>query len=199
MYKKKLTHQKKDHKKTPKTALIIALILFAISVAALIMVPTYYDSSDTYKYAKNKIEELNLSQCQIESNVWPQLNYLGIMSAPFPRQILVNDTINKGSILVMFKYAGEPEYVKDADYINTLPIIYEDNLLYVIGNENCTQKKPYTRSYLKEVKEYVLKKHNYEPNINPCFIMFKKYSILEKTCNYIHGSGFKIDENRELW
>ena len=176
----------------------IATTLFIISMIAILTIAQpYYDEPRPYEETKTILEELNLTNCYIESNIYPQLNYLEITSAVFPRQELIERNIDDGSIMVFFKSAGEPEYVRDEEFMKSLPIIKENERLYIIGKEKCAQKEPYTRSYLQEIYDYVLKQHDYEININPCFIMFQKYSILEKTCNFAHGKGFKIDENRE--
>ena len=185
--------------KNKKTLLTIALIIFTISLASMIIFQPYRERITTYERSTQILEELNVSHCQLNSNVWPHMSYLGIPTSPAPKQELVKQRIEEGHIIHLFKTVGDPDYVFDEEYMQTLPILHEDQQIYIIGKEDCKEAEPVIHKYLEEIKESTTKNHGYEPNTNPCFIMFRNQGFMERTCNFIHGEGFTQDQNRRLW
>lgn len=182
-----------------KLMVTVALVLFAISLIAAVGIQLSgkdYVDPDIYRPTIPKLNELNLSNCSIMSNSWVMLNYMGRPSLPPPRHKLINESLEQGQILVLFKQDKEPEYVNNELFIKTLPIIYEHKDYYIIGTDKCLPIKTYDNLFVEEVDRVIYKLNGYHINKNPCFTMFHKHSLLEKTCNFLNLKGFKQDENR---
>ena len=111
---------------------------------------------------------------------------------------LINESIEQGQILVLFKQDKEPEYVNDESFIKTLPIIYEHKDYVIIGTNKCLPIKIYDDLFVQEVDMVIYKLNGYHINKNPCFTMFHKHPLLEKTCNFINLKGFKQDKYRVI-
>ena len=177
-----------------------ALIIFTISII-LLLIPTpltIRESTSHYYSAIEKIEELNLTHCSIKTNSWVFINYISDKStSPLPRYEIVNKTIKEKHILVMFKNVGEPEYIKNITFINSLPIIYNNSDYHIIGENNCTEETKFEESYLEQTQKALIETRNITINIDPCFILFGKNKLPEKACNLINLNGFKTSENRE--
>ncbi|MFP4567627.1 MAG: hypothetical protein ACLFN8_01655 [Candidatus Woesearchaeota archaeon] len=192
--KSKITNKAKTKLKT-----ILIISMFIISLGYSIYDLTNRETQTQYEQTKKQLEQLNLTHCQLASNNWPQLNYINVATKPSPRQQQLNQTINEGTIIALYKKTNEPEYTQNRTIMNHLPIIYENENIIILGNQNCTQKTKYTNSYLIELQTHIQNTKNISINTNPCFILFEKYGFAEKTCNLLNLQGFKLDQNRETW
>jgi hypothetical protein len=149
-----------------------------------------YEDKSQYFEVNNKLIELNLSGCSLESNSWVFLNYLTNETAsPSPRYQLVKKSIEENNTLVLFKNTGEPDYIKNESFINNLPIIYKSEKFYIIGKE-CKKAMTFEDSYLEQTNKAITQINGEGIKIDPCFILFKN-DFLEKTCNFINFKGFK--------
>ena len=181
-----------------KYLLTSSLIILAISTLILSSFFIYFESADPYEKSIEVLDQFNLTNCYVESNVWPLISYLGKQAAPSPRQSFVNESIDDGKILLLFKTAREPEYASDPEFINQFPVIYEDYSIYVVGKKDCKPEEPFHKSYAQQFNEFIYKREGYEVNTNPCFLLFRNHELLEKTCNLLNLNGFTIDENRAI-
>ncbi|MFT4312163.1 MAG: hypothetical protein ACMXYF_02945 [Candidatus Woesearchaeota archaeon] len=180
---------------------VFAILFFSLNMVYVLLEHQHYDSKQLYEHSISVLEQLNLTHCQIHSNAWPYLNYLGQGSAPFLHKDDFSFQMNQEQtpIHVLFPNSGEPDYVNDAQFMQTLPILYNDSRVYVVGTSNCIEFTPYRQTYLEEIKARVQINQNVTININPCFILFNKYGLIESGCNFLHGEGWQIDDNRGIW
>jgi hypothetical protein len=178
--------------------ILVAFIIFVINISiVLIQMPNKeYDTPQVYNSAINTLNELHLSNCSIISNSWVMLNYLERPSLPFLRIELMNKTIEQGQTIVLFKHVSEPDYAKNEQFINSLPIIYENKDYIIIGLNECPPIITFEDTYLQQVDTVIFNLHGYHINQNSCFILFHNSSFLEKTCNFINLNGFKQDKYR---
>jgi|SaaInlV_120m_DNA_4_1040238.scaffolds.fasta_scaffold03564_3 hypothetical protein len=178
----------------------IAIIIFIVNIFIVVIQIPYqeYDTPEIDNSAINKLDELKISNCSVMSNSWVMLNYLNKPSLPFPRFELINQSIEQGQIIILFKHVKEPNYVQNDSFIKSLPIIYEDKEYIIIGVKRCLSITSFEDSYLQQMDNIIFSLHGYHINQNPCFILFGSYSFIEKTCNFINLNGFKLDEHRAV-
>ncbi len=178
------------------------LIILLLNVTSLVYLESsntiYYESILGYEYMRDKVEELGISDCELMSNVWVPLNYLGLSSQPFPRDFQINSKLDEGYNLLIVHSVGDPEYSSDKDFLESFPILYQAPHYIILGTDNCKERYVYDITYTEEIKNIYLERENIELNINPCFLMFRNYGLLEKTCNFFNMKGFEKDENREI-
>ncbi|MCK5042626.1 MAG: hypothetical protein KAR51_01245, partial [Candidatus Aenigmarchaeota archaeon] len=102
-----------------------------------------------------------------------------------------------GKIMLLFYNIGEPDYVRDKQFIESLPIIYQNERYIILGKEDaCLPQEVIDTSYLEGLKKIVYRRDNMTININPCIILFGDSPLLERSCNLINLNGFTQDENR---
>ena len=124
-------------KSTPKKIILpmfIAMLIVAFA-AQPIKGPFYINQV-------NKIKELNLSDCYIESNIWPLLDYSGIPAAPNVHYKVTQKEVDRGAIVII-------DYIR----VHAKPVIYEGNGYFIYGyKNNCTkQKTPIVMIYLDQL------------------------------------------------
>ena len=152
-------------KATPKKIILpmfIAMLIVAFA-AQPITKPFYMDQV-------NKIKELNLSNCYIESNIWALFDYGGLPTSPSVRYNLIQKEVNKGSIIIL-----------DYQYSNAKPIMYKGNRYIIYGyKNNCTkQKTPIVMVYLDNLN-YNLQLEGKNETYTYCDV------FLPKICNLIN-------------
>ncbi len=182
----------------------VTIVSFIFLLLNIILLPKIYplspyDPPERYISAIDKINELNMSECTLLSNSWVMINYYGLSCAPSPREELINKVISDREISLLFKRVVEPDYVNNSTFMNSMPIIYENEIYYIIGNttaKECTPSYGFEKSYLEHLEDYTFKVKGHHINLNPCFILFHNFSFAEKTCNFINLNGFKVDEYR---
>ncbi|HDP73519.1 MAG TPA: hypothetical protein ENN46_00995 [Candidatus Woesearchaeota archaeon] len=170
--------------------------IFVLNLGLLIEYGPHFEREEPYQEGIQILEELNLTHCTLRSNAWPIVNYLGIPASPYPRQEVLKQSLEAGEILLLYTRVGEPEYVFDEIFLEELPTLYKGRNIYVLGEENCKEWEglPYTETYLQRLRSFIYETKGHEININPCFIMFQSYGLLEKGCNLIHGKGFIAED-----
>lgn len=192
-----VVHIKKKHKRQATLALagiivIITTILFVIMISKY----PYYNGSHYYQ-TLDILEEQNMSQCAISSNEWVPLAYIGRWAEPFPEQDQLQTYIDRGSLIILYKYSYEPAYMLNDTFLETQPLLYNDSRLIIIGTENCSEEQPvYDEPFVKHKQKLFEKRFDVTTNTNPCLIFFHDKPLLEKTCNLVNGNGFNQDTNR---
>jgi hypothetical protein len=178
---------------------LVATIIIVISVLSAFTIQFYSNNNEelTSINVLKILEELELDNCELMSNIWVGLNAKGLFSQPAPRASQMNSSIQEGFIIALLKYGDEPEYVSNQSFLEKFPIIFDSEQYIIIGS-SCKKPTKFNLTYLEQTKIYIENAHNYSINTNPCFVMFSKHKLLEQSCNFINGNGFKSDENRAI-
>jgi len=183
--------------KTSKTLMMVAVCV--IVIISFIMAINYsqdFDPPQVYNSAINKLNELNISNCSMESNSWVKLNYYGLQTEPLKRMQLINKSIYDGKLVVLFKHRGENVY--NASFISSSFLIFENDEYVIMGYGECKFATEYKESYLQQTDYAIFQTRGYHINTNSCFILFHNHLFLEKTCNFVNFNKFKQDEYRVL-
>ena len=98
--------------------------------------------------------------------------------------------------MVFYKRSFEPAYALNDSFIRQYPVLYNDSELLIIASGACNEQRPYTKSFLADAQERFVYSLNVTINTDSCFVMFKDYPLAERTCNFINGRGFSLDEDR---
>ncbi len=196
---------KKIGKKTAALAIVMFLMTFSLVLTAEItrmdgkplIKELYYDTPYIYLDAIGTLKNAGIEDCSLMSNAWVLMNYLGQPSEPSTRREFVEEDIENGKIMLFFFTIGEPDYVRDKQFIESLPIIYQDNSYIILGKKDiCLPQEVVDTSYLEDLKRIVYRRDNMTINTNPCIILFGNTPLLEKSCNLVNLNGFRQDENR---
>lgn len=176
------------NRKSIRKMLLFLIILTAVVIPIYLTYSGNGDNIEKYKSVAEKINTLNLSQCNIMSNGWVPLNYLGIKSLPSPREQLVNYSIEKGEVIVLFKNIWEPEYVHNSSFISKFNTILEDDSVVIIGNDNCSGKNTNKNNrldttYTEKLNEITVLLYNESTETNPCSILFEN-NYIKKGCDF---------------
>ncbi len=188
----------------------VAIIMFLLSFSAIIgseiatteqlpirPITPYYDTPDKYLDSIDILKDKGLDSCSVMSNAWVLMNYLGQTSKDFPRQEFVKEELDRGEIIIMFYSVGEPEYVRDKEFMDSLPTIHKTQEYIILGKEtSCLPQEVVDSSYLEKLDDIIYKMQGTDINTNPCIILFGRKPLLEKSCNLINFNGFRLDENR---
>jgi hypothetical protein len=143
------------------------------------------------------LEENNLSECAVSSNEWVPLSYIGRWAEPFPETDQLLKFINRGEIVILYKYSYEPAYMLNDSYLKDQPLLYNDSRLVIIGNTNCSKDQPvFDRTFLEQKQILFQTRFNVTVNTNACLILFHDKLFLEKICNFVNGDGFEKNKNR---
>ena len=178
--------------------LIIAVILLNIFTIIYIDYNSMYEKKDKYKAAIEVTKNLGIDNCRTLSNSWVFLNYLGKISEPYPRKELTLKNLDEGNFLLLFYPIEEPDWAKDKTFIQQLPVIHKENDFTIFGvMKKCNKIQKVDQTQISRIYNYVFFTYNISINTNPCFVMFEKNSILEKSCNFLNFKGFNLDTNRE--
>lgn len=173
------------------TILLINIIMF---ISLLFSSYSYFDSAQDFRNISENIEN---KECATLSNIWVHLLYYGVNTGPAPHRDNIKHFLDEGYNIFLLRNIGDPDYVSDSEFMNSLPLISQEENFYFIKNDVCLKHSPYT-SYMHGIKQDIFTRFGYEININPCFVLANNISILERTCNLVNGNGFTLDENRVL-
>lgn len=176
---------------------IIAIVLFATSYVISVSENPFYDGSH-YRQTISWIKDNNFSQCAISSNEWVPLAYVGKWAEPFPEEDQLPIFVERGELVVLFKYSYEPAYMLNDTFLKDQPLLYNDSRLLIIGTgNNCSTTQPmFDRTFLEQKSILFETRFNVTTNTDPCLIMFHDKLLLEKFCNFVNFEGFKENENR---
>lgn|SRR3989344_85515 len=186
-------------KNKSQKAFTIALVIILLSYSSIIPSLTITTSKEDYQDAIFKLNELNLKECRIFSNEWVALNYIGKTTEIFPRKELLEKRINEGNIIILFYKTPEPEWAKDKTFLKQFPVLHESKEFIILGEKGkCNPEEKVDKNYVELTSKEVSEIYDYTINTNPCFTLFDKKPLLEKTCNFVNLKGFKQDENRNF-
>lgn len=128
-------------------------------------------------YSKVFEEMENIQGCQLSSNIWVDLSYRGRLSEPFPREEMLQKTLEESYVLFFYP-AREPEYMSNASFLEEFPI-YSQTEEFIILGDTCSPIKPVNSSYLQQLNRDLLQIDNYTISEDPCEILFSF------SCSYI--------------
>ena len=127
------------YKKYLKTTIYITIFLMFIYTLNSINNPT--------NRILGALSHVNTS-CQLNSNFWVHINYLGMPCQPLPTKENLTNAIEKGNKLILFKDVTEPNYVNNKTFLHSFPILYEDDSVIILGNNiSCARPKRYELKY----------------------------------------------------
>lgn len=182
--------------RTQKVAKIISSVIFIASlIIALILLHNVSPTKEEYTQAVSTIKSLGIENCSIGSNGWVVLNYLGISATPAPKETLITKEFDEGKQFVFLKNILEPNYIKNETFLDLLEPKYRTSTLIVLGKDTCQKPEPYDKTYVENTRADILEIHRYNINTNPCFILFHRVRLAEKTCNLINYGNFSSDSN----
>ena len=91
-------------------------------------------------------------RCMVMSNVWPQLNYVGVPAHPHPQRGDVEGRVREGYRILLF-YDGDipkPDYMYDQGFLESQRIMEWNSDYILLGNDfMCAQKENVDRSYIE--------------------------------------------------
>jgi len=150
---------------------IVLISLILLNLFTLFSINYLYEIDDVKIYQ----DPLNyVNNCSLMSNVWIHFNYLGREAEPSPWKSMVERSIEEGKVIVLFKSVGEPDYVKDSEFLSKFNIIKETESYIILGSlEDCKPKEPFVDHYLLRYKENNKITFIEEIDISNCGILFK--------------------------
>ncbi len=147
----------KNKKKIISIFLAINLIISSL-IIILTPVPEH-EKKETYK-------SIPISKdCSIFSNTWVHLNYMGIKSQSAPWEQLLDEEVNNGSRIILFKNIRDPKYSEEK--LSKLPRIIENNELIILGNESLCNPHPekINSTYIEKLKRVYRVEYNETFNV----------------------------------
>ena len=108
-----------------------------------------------------------IGDCQVASNVWPQISYAGVPAEPAASDTEVRDRLERGYKVAIFYHAPNSPWGEPPD---DLPVAYRDGSVVVLG-ETCRPAEPVDRTYL-DFREQRLEAEGMEVSYQPCRILF---------------------------
>ncbi len=148
-----------------KTAFAIFLVMLTVAFVYQPKTPAFY------MYPIQKIKELHLENCEIESNIWPLLNYGGLPTSPAVWPENTQKEVDKGKILIL--------YTGVENFGNAEPVLYNNSNYIIYGYKNCTERK-YNKIifiYLKD-RNYNLHLMGINKTYSYCDVFFPRICYL---------------------
>lgn len=166
-----------------KTVVIFVLILSALSLLSVFPICSY-SNKEELQHGIRVLSSLGLDEGQVLSNLWVHLDYLGIDSMPYPGIENLESYVGDGHKVALFRnfHFGDTGFFMNESRIAEYPLIYNDSILVVIGN-NSRQASPLRMdmTYLElRALDYRLRTGK-ELDIEPCLYVFPAV-WLERPC-----------------
>lgn len=94
--------------------------------------------------------------CMFASNAWIFMNYLGLPTEPTPWNEQIDEKIDAGYRLLMFKPDAEPEWQHNSTFTSGLPMIAETDAYVIFGHKDrCAPQIAVDSSYMKRLNEHL--------------------------------------------
>lgn len=178
-------------KKLTISCILIVFLIISLN-AAMKLTPNERWVEGIVQDSITKLNYINLSDCQIASNAWVPMSYLGLNAIPMTRNKLLD--VTEGKVFVYFKYAQEREDKFEEFFSLQEYMIYNNSDFYIFSNGECLVPKKYDTTYLELLNQDLIIRDGQGININPCFILFNKYNFVEGFCNWINFNGFTFED-----
>jgi hypothetical protein len=94
--------------------------------------------------------------CMVMSNIWPDLNYVGVPTQPYPKQEMVVESIREGKRILLYRFgnSGEPEYMYNRSFMESLPKLKETRDYIILGDETvCAPQEKVDESHIELYNE----------------------------------------------
>lgn len=111
-----------------------------------------------------------IQDCQLSSNIWVDLSYQGRLSEPYPREEMLQSTLEEGYVLFFYS-AREPEYMNNKTFLKQFPIYVQKEEFIVLG-DTCSPMEIVDSSYLQRLNRDLSQIDNYTVSEDPCEILF---------------------------
>ncbi len=109
--------------------------------------------------------------CMVSSNRWVYFNYLGIPAVPNPRDFRLEEYVNEGYRIIIFR-DPEPDYARNLSFLRQFPVIEEGNNYVVIGNESlCLDPYVINSTYHQQLNESIYIGYGYPVEKDPLKIV----------------------------
>ena len=150
----------------------IALILLLISI--IIFIFSFTLNNDLENFNLEKQAKNNLDNCNLMSNRWVPMNYIGVTSLPAPRKELLQYYINKGNRILIFYKSDEPDYSTDMKFLENFNVIKKTDSYILLGDrQKCSKPlEKFELNYLSSLNETVYLLKNETIDISNCNILF---------------------------
>jgi hypothetical protein len=181
--------------------LVVSVIILNLTTSTIILIYNVLqnESQERYLAAVEVMEDLGIINCRLFTNEWPRINYVGKTAENYPRENMVQNEIDNGNFILMFKSPKEPIWLKDESFVKQLPTVYENKDFVLFGNlEKCNPEEKPNYTYLQLLNRYMEFTYNETINTEPCFVIFENHRVLEKFCNLVNMRGFVSDGNRNF-
>lgn len=159
--------------KIKKKHIFVLVSVFVLNIIFLCLIHGNYHFTDREKYndAANKIVQLNISSCRLESDHWPLLNYIGINVEPVGWDLYSEHTLSNGTYQILFNRIARSDF-----------IIYESEEYRIYGNLSlCLPQREINFSYLEFRKEN-LKYYGLDMDNTNCNVITKN-DIMRTLCS----------------
>ena len=112
--------------------------------------------------------------CGVKSNIWPILNYYGVVAESAPKEELVEYYIDEGYYILLAYSAREPTYTLDSEFLHQFPVYFEDSRMIILGS-GCAEINTVDKLYLDELNESIYLIHNYTIETDPYQVLLDKF------------------------
>jgi len=177
--------------KLPEKRLLYQIIITYFVASFIIL--KLGDFADVYSFNVGEhkdvigiIKTFNRSNCAVSSNSYTYLNYLGMLTVPYPRKGMLKYYLDEGYTVVLFTSFNEPSYAKNISFLERFPLLYRDERFLIIANKSlCKLAEPYKKSFLERLNETTTFLYGYHTPTNGCAVIFKN-NLLQEICTRIN-------------
>jgi len=162
--------------------------IFVLVIFALGYVVALSDASivkfDRARYLRGIADLKAKEGCAVSSNAWVELTYYGFAAGDFPRRELLNRSLERGEIVVLFKYIGEPQYADDEVFLHEFAVVKQTSE-YIILGKGCVKRMPLDELFVKKVADRVELLKGERTEERACHLLFKR-EWMAKLCDSIN-------------
>jgi len=170
---------------------VLIILLLVLSFGILY---TNYSSdkylNTRYSSAVDIINSNNLQNCLMYSNNWIFFTYIDNNVVLLPIEVYFNDLstyTQKVLFLDTFRFSQNNKKVLESNF----QVIYKKESFLVLGNfSDCLQQSDYSTLFYNIFKSGVSNNQNNLIYTDPCEILFNKYTLFKKGCDYFNYNLF---------
>lgn len=155
-----------------RTLKLWRVVLIAIIITNILLASVFFQRLEGVEYMKDALADVD--NCMLSSNGWVFLNYFGRNAEPYPRKNLLLEEIDAGKRIILFKGITEPDYVRDNEFMATLPKLVEKEGYVILGNSiKCAPVTKVNIAYVEGLRRASV-------NITHCEVLFP-----QQLCNLL--------------
>jgi len=138
--------------------------LIAIVIVNVLLASAFFGRLENVEYMREALADTD--NCMLSSNGWVFLNYFGRNTEPYPRKTLILGEIENGKRILLFKGITEPDYVRDDEFMATLPKLIEKEGYVILGDSaKCAPITKVNIAYVEGLRRASI-------NITHCEVLF---------------------------